>query len=141
MEDRLAGSLWRQRFSAIVVGAVGIAALAIAVLGVFGMTSYLVASRTFEIGVRMAIGATRLDILTMILGQSIAMALVGAVFGLLGGIGATRVLAKFLFGVTATDPLTLGGVALLLVASASAASYIPARRAASVDPIIALRVE
>jgi putative ABC transport system permease protein len=77
----------------------------------------------------------------MILGQSIAMALVGAVFGLLGGIGATRVLAKFLFGVTATDPLTLGGVALLLVASASAASYIPARRAASVDPIIALRVE
>jgi putative ABC transport system permease protein len=141
MEDRLAGSLWRQRFSAIVVGAVGIAALAIAVLGVFGMTSYLVASRTFEIGVRMAIGATRLDILTMILGQSIAMALVGAVFGLLGGIGATRVLAKFLFGVTATDPLTLGGVALLLVASASAASYIPVRRAASVDPIIALRVE
>jgi predicted permease len=141
MEDRVGDSLWRQRFSAIVVGAFSIAALAIAVLGVFGMTSYLVACRTFEIGVRVALGATRVNVLRMIMGQSIAMALVGVVLGLLGCIAATRVLSTFLFGITATDPLTLGGVALLLVAAASAASYIPARRAAAVDPAVALRME
>jgi putative ABC transport system permease protein len=141
MEDRLGDSLWRQRFSAIVVSAFSIAALAIAVLGVFGMTSYLVASRTFEIGLRVAIGATRSDILKMILRQSIAMALLGVVLGLLGCLAATRVLSTFLFGITVSDPLTLGGVALLLVAAASAASYIPARRAAAVDPVIALRMK
>jgi predicted permease len=141
MDDRLGESLWRQRFSAIVVGALSIAALAIAVLGVFGMTSYLVASQTFEIGVRVAIGASRMDILKMILGQSVAMAILGVVLGLLGSIGATHVLSSFLFGVTATDPLTLGGVALLLIAAACAASYLPARRAAAVDPVVALRME
>jgi putative ABC transport system permease protein len=141
MDDRVGDSLWRQRFSAIVVGAFSIAALAIAVLGVFGMTSYLVASRTFEIGVRMALGATRLNVMKMILRQSIAMTLLGVVLGLLGSIAATRALSTFLFGVTATDPLTLAGVALLLMAAAAAASYIPAWRAAAVDPIVALRME
>jgi predicted permease len=141
MDDRLGDSLWRQRFGAVVVGAFSVTALAIAVLGVFGMTSYLVACRTFEIGVRMAVGATRLDVLRMILGQSILMALLGVALGLLGCIAATRVLSTFLFDVTATDPLTLGGVALLLIAVASAASYIPARRAAAVDPMVAIRVE
>jgi putative ABC transport system permease protein len=139
MEDRLGDSLWRQRFSAIVVGAFSIAALAIAVLGVFAMTSYVVTSRTFEIGVRMAIGATPADVLRMILGQSIAMAAVGVVLGLVGCVLTTRVLSTFLFGIQATDPVTFGGVALLLLAAAAAASYIPSRRAATVDPIIALR--
>jgi putative ABC transport system permease protein len=141
MEDRLGDSLWRQRFSAIVVGAFSIAALAIAVLGVFGMTSYVVTSRTFEIGVRMAIGATPADVLRMILGQSIAMAVVGVGLGLVGCVLTTRVLSTFLFGIQATDPATFGGAALLLLAVAAAASYIPSRRAATVDPMIALKME
>lgn len=141
MEDRLGDSLWRQRFSAIVVGAFSVAALAIAVLGVFGMTSYLVTCRTFEIGVRVALGATRPSVLKMILGQSIVLALLGIGLGLLGSLAATRVLSAFLFGVSATDPLTLVGVALLLIVAASAASYFPARRAAAVDPVVALRAE
>ena len=141
MEDRLADSLWRQRFSAIVVGAFSIAALAIAILGVFGMTSYVVTCRTFEIGVRIAIGATPSDVLRMILRQSVSMALLGVAIGLLGCVAITRVLSTFLFGIQATDPLTLGGVAMLLLGAAAAASYLPSRRAATVDPIIALRME
>jgi ABC-type antimicrobial peptide transport system permease subunit len=141
MDDRIGDSLWRQRFSAIVVGAFSLAALAIAALGVFGMTSYLVSSRTFEMGVRVALGATRLNIMSMILRQSTTMALLGAIFGLLGCFATTRVLSRFLFGVSATDPLTLVGAALLLIAVAILASYLPARRAAAVDPIVALRVE
>jgi predicted permease len=141
MEDRLGDSLWRQRFSAIVVGTLSAAALGIAVLGVFGMTSYLVTCRTYEIGVRVALGATRPAVMRMILGQSIVLALLGIVFGLFGSIATTRVLSTFLFGVSATDPLTFTGVAILLFAAAAVASYIPARRAAAVDPIVALRVE
>jgi putative ABC transport system permease protein len=139
MDDRLGDSLWRQRFSAIVVGAFSLAALAIAVLGVSGMTSHLVASRTLEIGVRMAVGATRGDVLRMILRESITLALLGVVVGLLGCIATTRVLSTFLFDISATDPLTLGAVALLLVAAACVASCFPARRAAAVDPLIALQ--
>jgi predicted permease len=141
MEDRLGDSLWRQRFSAIVVGAFSVAALAIAILGVFGMTSYVVACRTFEIGVRIAIGATPSHVLKMILRQSVSMALLGVALGLLGSLAVTRVLSTFLFGIQPTDPLTFGGVALLLLAAAAAASYIPSRRAATVDPIVALRME
>ena len=141
MESRLGDSLWRQRFSAIVVGAFSVAALAIAILGVFGMTSYVVACRTFEIGVRIAIGATPSHVLKMILGKSVSMALLGVALGLLGSLAVTRVLSTFLFGIQPTDPLTFGGVALLLLAAAAAASYIPSRRAATVDPIVALRME
>jgi putative ABC transport system permease protein len=141
MDDRIGDSLWRQRFSAIVVGAFSVAALAIAALGVFGMTSYLVSGRTFEMGVRVALGATRLNIMSMILRQSITMALLGVLLGLLGCFATTRVLSRFLFGISATDPLTLVAVALLLIAVAILASYLPARRAAAVDPIVALRVE
>jgi putative ABC transport system permease protein len=141
MEDRLGDSLWRQRFSAIVVGAFSVAALTIAVLGVFGMTSYIVACRTFEIGVRIAMGATPSDVLRMILGQSVSMALLGVAFGLLGCVATTRVLSTFLFGIKPTDPATFGGVAVLLLAASAAASYIPSRRAATVDPIVALRME
>jgi putative ABC transport system permease protein len=141
IEDRLGDSYWRQRFSAIVVGAFSFGALTIAVLGVFGMTSYVVACRTFEIGVRMAVGATPSDVLRLILGQSISMALLGVVLGLLGCAAITRVLSAFLFGIQPNDPFTFGGVALLLIAAAAGASYLPARRAATVDPIVALRME
>ena len=89
----------------------------------------------------MAVGATRLSVMKMILGESTAMALIGVVLGLIGCIAATRVLSTFLFGIKATDPFTLGGVALFLVAAAAVASYIPARRGASIDPLVALRME
>jgi putative ABC transport system permease protein len=141
MEERVGDSLWRQRFSAIVVSTFSIAVLSIAFLGIFGMTSYLVSCRTFEIGVRVALGATRLNVMSMILGQSISMAFLGVVLGMLGCLAATRVLSTFLFGISATDPLTLLAVSLLLMAAAIVASYIPARRAAAVDPILALRGE
>lgn len=141
MEDRVRDSLWRQRFSAIVVGALGVAALGIAVLGVFGITSYLVASRTREIGIRIAVGAAPNAIEASVVRQCVAMAVAGAVAGALGAVPLTRVLSSFLFGVTATDPITFLGVALLLIASAAAASWFPARRAASVDPLTALRGE
>lgn len=141
MNDRVSESLWRQRFSAIVVGAFSVAALSIAILGVFGMSSYLVTCRTVEIGVRIALGATRSNVMKMILVQNVALALLGVSLGLLGSIAVTRVLSMFLFGISANDPSTMIGVALLLIAAVSAASYFPARRAAAVDPVIALRME
>jgi hypothetical protein len=139
MDSRLNESLWRQRFSAIVVGAFSIAALGIAVLGVFGITSYLVACRTFEIGVRIALGATPAAVLRMVLAKSLLTSVAGVAIGLAGAAALTRVLSSFLYGVTATDPVTFAGVAVILVAAAVAASYIPAHRASTVDPIAALR--
>jgi putative ABC transport system permease protein len=139
MDGRLRESLWRQRLSAIVVEALSIAALGIAMLGVFGITSYLVACRTHEIGLRIALGATPAGVLRMILVKSLLTSVSGAAIGLAGAAASTRVLSTFLYGVTATDPLTFGGVAVALVISAVAASYIPARRASVVDPIVAIR--
>jgi putative ABC transport system permease protein len=139
MDHRLGESLWRQRFSAIVVGAFSLAALGIAVLGVFGITSYLVSSRTYEIGLRIAVGASPAEVLKMILRKSFLASLVGVAIGLAGAVALTRILRAALFGITATDPLTFAGVSLVLMAAALAASYIPARRASKVDPIVALR--
>ncbi len=140
MDSRLHESLWRQRFSAIVVEALSLAALGIAALGVFGITSYLVACRTYEIGLRIAMGATPAGILRMILGKSLLTSVSGVAVGLAAAAASTRVLSSFLYGVTATDPWTYAGVAVVLIAAAVAASYIPARRASAVDPIVALRM-
>jgi predicted permease len=139
MDNRLGESMWRQRFSAIVVGAFSLAALGIAVLGVFGITSYLVSSRTYEIGLRIAIGASPASVLKMILLESFIASLVGVATGLAGALALTRILSASLFGITATDPVTFMSVSLILIAAAAAASYIPARRASTVDPIVALR--
>jgi len=140
MDSRLRESLWRQRFGAVVVGAISLAALGIAVLGVFGITSYLVACRTHEIGVRIALGATPSGVRKMVLGRSLLTSLAGIAVGLAGAMMLTRVLSSFLYGVTATDPLTFAGVALSLIVAAAAASYLPARRASRVEPITALRL-
>jgi predicted permease len=141
MTDRLADSLWRQHLSSSVLGAFSLAALSIAVLGVFGVTSYLVALRSREIGIRMAMGAKPADIWKMVLGQNLVLVAIGIAAGLAGATALTRLLAGLLFGVQAGDPFTLGGVAVILALAALAASLIPARRAASVDPLIALRME
>jgi putative ABC transport system permease protein len=141
MDERLRESLWQQRFSASILGAFSLAALGIAVLGVFGVTSYLVALRSREIGVRMAVGARPADILKMVLGQSFVLVAIGILAGLLGAFALTRVLEGLLFGVKPTDPFTFAMVAGALAISSLLACLAPARRASKVDPIVALRAE
>ena len=134
-------SLGSRRFNVILVGFFGITALLLATTGVFGVMAYSVSRRTREIGVRVALGAANRDVLKMILGQGLRTIFIGVIIGLAGALALTRTVESMLFGVTATDPLTFGGVTLLLVGAALLACYIPARRATKVDPMVALRYE
>jgi len=117
------------------------AGLLLAVIGLFGVMSYSVSQRMHELGVRIAVGAEKADILRLILKHGMRMTLAGTALGLLGTLAISRVLTSQLFGVTATDPLTFIGVACLLTLVALVACYIPARRATRVDPLVALRYE
>jgi putative ABC transport system permease protein len=141
MAQVVADSLAARRFSMILFGVFAALALALACVGIYGVISYLVGQRTNEIGVRIALGAQRADVLRLILGEGTRMALLGVVIGIVAALGLTRLMSNQLFGVTAQDPLTFGGVALSLVIVAIAACYVPARRAMRVDPIVALRHE
>jgi putative ABC transport system permease protein len=134
-------SLGSRRFNVILIGIFGITALLLATAGVFGVMAYSVSRRTREIGVRVALGAGRGDVLTMILSQGLRTIFIGVSIGIAGALALTRTVESLLFGVTATDPLTFAGVTLLLVGAAMLACYIPARRATKVDPMIALRYE
>jgi putative ABC transport system permease protein len=134
-------SLGSRRFNLILIGFFGSIALVLATAGVFGVMAYSVSRRTREIGVRVALGASSRDVLTMILDQGLRTVLVGVVVGVAGSLALTRAIQSLLFGVSATDPLTLGSTILLLTSAALFACYIPARRAAKVDPMVALRYE
>ncbi|HUC55257.1 MAG TPA: ABC transporter permease [Candidatus Cybelea sp.] len=134
-------SLGSRRFNVILIGFFGIVALLLATAGVFGVMAYSVSRRTREIGVRVALGAASGDVLRMILGQGMRTIFVGVALGIAGSLALTRTMESLLFGVTATDPLTLGGVTLLLVGAALLACFVPARRATKVDPMVALRYE
>jgi putative ABC transport system permease protein len=141
MEQVLSASLTDWRFRAILLGAFGSLALFISTIGIYGVISYSVAQRTHEMGVRMALGAARRDVLKLVVGQGLRLALAGIAIGLVGALALTRFLASLLFGVKPTDPLTFVGVCLILAVVAVLASYLPARRATRVDPMVALRYE
>jgi predicted permease len=134
-------SLFPSRVAAWTLGGFGVLALLLAAIGIYGVVSYSVAQRTREIGVRMALGAKEKDVLGLVLGEGFFVIAVGLALGLLLAFAATRVISGFLYGVGATDPLTFAGVPLLLGFIALVASYIPARRATKVDPLVALRYE
>src|SRR5262249_3919465 len=116
-------------------------ALIIACIGIYGLLSYQVARRTQEIGIRLALGAQRADVLRIVMRQGAALAVLGTLIGVTASFGLTRYLQSFLFGVKPNDPLTMIAVPVLLITVALLASYLPARRAAKVDPMVALRYE
>ena len=132
-------SYWQYRLFGSMFGTFGLIALLLASIGVYGVLSYSVSQRVQEIGVRIALGAERSNVLKLIVGQGLRLAGAGVVLGLFGAWGATWVIATLLYNVTPTDPVSFAGVALFLTAVAALASYVPARRAMAVDPIVALR--
>jgi predicted permease len=134
-------SLGSRRFNLVLIGFFAITALLLATAGVFGVMAYSVSRRTREIGMRVALGARPADVLRMILGQGLRTILVGVAIGLAGSLALSRTIESLLFGVPADDPLTIAGVVLLLTGAALLACYLPARRAARVDPLVALRYE
>jgi predicted permease len=141
MTNRVDQSLQGERTQATLLGSAGVMALLLASIGLYGVMSYMVAQRTREIGIRMALGATRGNVMGLVLKQGAGLVGAGIVIGLGAAFGLTRLVASSLFGVTAIDPLTFIGTSLLLALVSLAASYLPARRAMKVDPIIALRYE
>jgi len=141
MDGLLTDTISPRRFSATLVGVFAVLAVVLAAVGIYGVMSYTVSQRTQEIGVRMALGAQLTSVRRMILGQTLKLTLMGVALGLAGAFVVARFLTSLLFGVGVYDPLTFLGVAVLLVAVALAASYVPARRAMRVHPIVALRYE
>jgi putative ABC transport system permease protein len=141
LQQALSNSIAPRRFNLFLLGAFAAIALVMALVGIYGVMAYTVTQRAHEIGIRMALGAQRGDVLGMVLSQGLALTLIGVGIGIAAALGLTRLLSSLLYGVRASDPTTFALVALLLIAVALLACYIPARRAAKVDPIVALRHE
>jgi predicted permease len=140
MDDLVEAEVGQRRLILNLLGSFAGVAVLLAVIGIYGVIAYSVAQRTHEVGIRRALGAQHGDILRLVVGQGFGLAATGVVLGLGGAFALTRVMKEQLFGVSATDPATFAGIALLFILVALAASYIPARRAARVDPMAALRV-
>jgi len=141
MQDVVNGSVGSRRFPAFLLAGFAALALALAAVGIIGVVSYSVTQRTREIGIRMALGAARTDVLKLILSGSMVWVAAGIALGIMASLGLTRLLGTLLYGVKPGNPLVLGSVSLVLASVALLASYIPARRAAKVDPMVALRHE
>ena len=141
MDEIIADSLAARRFLMIMLGTFATLALLLSSVGIYGVISYLVARRTQEIGIRMALGADRADVARLVLRDGMTLAAIGVGIGIVGALAVTRLMAKWLFGVSATDPVTFLCISVLLLFVATVACYLPARRAMRVDPMIALRYD
>jgi predicted permease len=141
LDEVITGSISTQRFSMGLLGGFAVVALLLASLGIYGVISYLVGQRTHELGIRLALGARRIDIFRLVLGHGMKMAIAGVGIGLLAAFGLTRLMTKMLFGVSPTDGATFISISALLAFVALLACYMPARRATKVDPLVALRSE
>jgi ABC-type antimicrobial peptide transport system permease subunit len=139
--EEMGGWLADRRFLLLLVGLFAAAALTLAAVGIYGVVAFSVTRRTQEIGIRMSLGAQRDNILRLVLSEGARMAALGVVIGIAASLAITRLMSTLLYGISATDPFTFVGVAVLLSAVALLASYVPARRAMRVDPIVALRYE
>jgi ABC-type antimicrobial peptide transport system permease subunit len=141
MQDLYSKSLARTSFTLVMLAIAGTMALALGILGIYGVISYAVAQRTREIGIRMALGAKRSELAWMFVRSALVLTGVGTAVGLGAAMGLMRLMQSLLFGVSSLDPVTFTAVPIALVAAAALASYLPARRAAAVDPVEALRAE
>jgi ABC-type antimicrobial peptide transport system permease subunit len=141
VDSQLGGFSAQRRFQTWLLTAFAALALSLAAVGIYGVVHYAVAERTREIGVRLALGATRRDVLGLVIGQGLRMPAIGIGVGLAASIGLTRIISHLLFDVGATDPSTFAAVGLVLASVAAVACYFPARRATRVDPVRALRQE
>lgn len=141
MEDVLAEHIAQPRFNMLLLGLFATVAMLLATIGIYGVIAYSVAQRTKEIGIRMALGAQKVDMLTMILRQSFAIIGIGLLAGILGALAATRLMSSLLYGVSSTDLSIYALVTIVLSTAALIATWFPARRAMAVDPMVALRYE
>jgi len=141
METIVSASMAQKRFATFLLGIFAIVAMLLASIGIYGVMSYSVSQRTHEIGIRMALGASAQDVLRLVVGRGMLLAVIGVALGLVAAFWATRAMSSLLFGVTTTDTMTFVLIPIALAAVASVASYLPARRATRVDPMSALRNE
>ena len=141
MEENISNSVTEPRFRALLLGIFALSALLLSVIGLYGLMAYSVSQRVYEIGIRVTLGAQRSDVMWLIVGHGMLLTLFGVAIGSAAAAGLTKLLARFLYGVSATDPVTFIAVAVTLLAVAFLACYVPARRATKVDPLVALRYE
>jgi putative ABC transport system permease protein len=141
MREVIAGSMAQERFNTILMTLFAVVAMLLGAVGLYGVMAYNVTQRTREIGIRVALGARRADVLRLVIRQGLRLVALGLTLGLIAALALTRLMKKLLFEVSATDPMTFAGVASLLALVALLACWIPARRAANVDPMVALRCE
>jgi putative ABC transport system permease protein len=141
MEESISGSVSAPRFRSVLLAIFAGTALLLSIIGLYGLVAYSVSQRVQEIGIRMTLGAEPGDVLRMVVEQGLKLVLLGVVLGLAAALALSQLLAQFMYGMSSTDPLTFIGLALVMTFVAAAASYLPARRATRVDPMIALRHE